>query len=180
MRFFSTKTYGSNLGLTTCFRQHRAKSHCRFLHGYSLEIKLIFGADELDENGWVADFGGLRHIKQWLEAMFDHKTLVAMDDPDLETFEILDKQGLIQAMYVPATGCEAFAKQIYEYITQWLPSQKWAMISDEQGGHQRVKLISVEVREHGANSAIYSPSPGGKLTLTMPRAEEKEPDELES
>lgn len=155
MKYLSTKTYGSNLGLTACFRQHRAKSHCRFLHGYSLEVKLTFGADQLDENGWVADFGGLRHIKQWLEARFDHKTLVAIDDPDLETFEILDKQGLIQAMYVPATGCEAFAKQIHEYIAQWLPTQKWAMFADEQGGYQRVYLFSVEVREHGANSAIY-------------------------
>ncbi len=179
MKHFSTKTYGSNLGLTACFRQHRAKSHCRFLHGYALEIKFIFGANELDENGWVADFGGLRHIKQWLETLFDHKTLVAMDDPDMETFEILDKQGLIQVMYVPATGCEAFSEQIYEYVSHWLVSQKWAMTSDEQGGGQRIKLISVEVREHGANSAIHAPPQGGKVIFKLPAPEKKEINEDE-
>jgi 6-pyruvoyltetrahydropterin/6-carboxytetrahydropterin synthase len=53
---FVKKTYGHELGLSTCFRQHRAKSHCRFLHGYPLSFTFTFAATQRDENGWVIDF----------------------------------------------------------------------------------------------------------------------------
>jgi 6-pyruvoyltetrahydropterin/6-carboxytetrahydropterin synthase len=42
---FVKKTYGHELGLSACFRQHRAKSHCRFLHGYPLSFTFTFAAD---------------------------------------------------------------------------------------------------------------------------------------
>lgn len=147
-KFQSTKTYGHNLGLSCCFRQWRAEhSHCRFLHGYALEIKLVFEAEELDDRNWVVDFGGLKDIKQWLEQKFDHKTLVAHDDPERIVFDAMQDAGLIQVVPVPATGCEAFAKMIYDYVSAWLLSSC---------GMIKAKLVSVEVREHGANSAIYT------------------------
>ena len=31
--FLSTKTYGHDLGLSAAFRQWRAESHCRLIHG---------------------------------------------------------------------------------------------------------------------------------------------------
>ena len=37
-RFLSSKKYGHDRGLSTAFRQWRADSHCRFMHGYSLEF----------------------------------------------------------------------------------------------------------------------------------------------
>ena len=48
-RFFSKKKYGHERGLSAAFRQWRADSHCKFLHGYSLEFEFKFGANELDE-----------------------------------------------------------------------------------------------------------------------------------
>ena len=47
--FKSTKTYKSSKGLSCCFRQYKANSHCQYLHGYSLEISLEFAAKNLDE-----------------------------------------------------------------------------------------------------------------------------------
>ena len=55
MAYYSTKTYGHNIGLSACFRQpHADHSHCRFLHGYSLQFKFTFEADELDNKKSVS------------------------------------------------------------------------------------------------------------------------------
>jgi 6-pyruvoyltetrahydropterin/6-carboxytetrahydropterin synthase len=84
-KFYSTKTYGNDRGLSCCFRQWRSThSHCSLLHGYSIGVKIIFECESLDERNWVMDFGGLKEFKQWLEHMFDHTLLVAEDDPELE------------------------------------------------------------------------------------------------
>ena len=40
--FKSTKTYKTSKGLSCCFRQFKANSHCQYLHGYSLEISVEF------------------------------------------------------------------------------------------------------------------------------------------
>lgn len=147
-KFRSTKTYGHNLGLSACFRQWRAKSHCRFLHGYALQIHLEFEADDLDANNWVVDFGSLKPVKKWLEDNFDHKTLVAADDPQLDTFKLLANDGLIDLNVVEATGCEAFARMVGEQVEFWIA---------ESGYAPRVQLIKCEVREHPANSGVYYP-----------------------
>lgn len=146
--FISTKTYNHELGLSCAFRQWRAKSHCRFLHGYALAVRVEFGAEKLDENGWVVDFGGMKQFKKFLEDTFDHKTLAAHDDPMLAQFEEMESLDIIDLMIIPAVGCEAFAKYVYEAAEDWVLSQP--VLAD------RVKVLSVEVREHGANSAIYT------------------------
>lgn len=150
MAFQSTKTYGHNIGLSCAFRQWRAKSHCRFIHGYSVAVKFVFEADELDENNWVVDFGSLKPMKKWLEDTFDHKTLVAEDDPHLDWFNQGQALGLMDIVVVPSTGCESFAKLVYDATEVWMDDNKY---------FPRCRLKSVEVMEHGANSAVYT---GGK------------------
>lgn len=145
--FRSTKTYGHEVGLSCCFRQWRADSHCKYLHGYALSVKLTFQG-QLDARNWVVDFGSLKSFKGALEEQFDHKTLVAADDPLYADFAQMEKWGMIQMRTVDATGCEAFAKLIGEFTEVWLK---------DNGYHPRVRLESCEVREHGANSAIWSP-----------------------
>ena len=146
MTYISTKTYGHTLGLSAAFRQWRAESHCKYLHGYALAVRLEFETEELDVRNWVVDFGSLKSFKGWLEITFDHKLLVAEDDPALGTFQALQNQGLAQIVMVPATGCESFARIIYECGEIWLKDNGYA---------PRVWMRSVEVSEHGANSAIY-------------------------
>ena len=143
----SSKTYGHEIGLSACFRQHRAHSHCRLLHGYALAVHLEFEADELDINNWVVDFGSLKSFKAQLETTFDHKLLVAYDDPKRHQLENLEAYGLAEVVIVEATGCEAFAKLIYETAQLWL---------EDNGFTPRVRMHHVTVREHGANSATYT------------------------
>lgn len=148
----SSKTYGHEVGLSACFRQHRADSHCRFLHGYALAVHFEFEADELDHNHWVIDFGGLKSMKEWLVNNFDHHLIIASDDPRVEELSCLEDLGLAQIIVLDNVGCEAFAEHIGQYAERWL----------EGNGHTpRVRLSSVTVREHGANSASWCPEREG-------------------
>lgn len=147
MTFQSTKTYGNHIGISAAFRQWKAHSHCRLIHGYALGFKFIFEADELDQQNWVVDFGGLKPLKAMLEDTFDHKVVVAADDPHLEYFKEGEARGVLELVVVPAGGCEKFAELVYECTEQWLK---------DAGFSPRCRLVSVEVFEHGANSAIYT------------------------
>lgn len=147
MPYQSTKTYGHNIGLSACFRQWRADSHCSKLHGYALAFKFVFEATELDERNWVIDFGSLKSLKERLERAFDHKTLVAKDDPNMQWFIEGAERKVIDLVLTDANGCEAFAEYAFRTACKWL-------IDQNEG--QRVKLKSVEVMEHGANSAVYT------------------------
>lgn len=147
MPYFSTKTYGPEAGLSATFRQHRADSHCRLIHGYALSFKFTFGCTELDKNGWVMDFGDCKLIKKWLESTFDHKMLVAEDDPRLDELTALGALGLADVLVIEGTGCEAFAEMAANYV-------QGVLIAQTNG---RVFLVSVECREHNGNSAIYEP-----------------------
>lgn len=145
--FYVTKTYGHELGLSACFRQWKAKSHCRFLHGYPLSFKLQFGCEDGDLlNDWVLDFGGLKEVKAWLVEHFDHRLVIDENDPAIDDLAMLGGLGLADPIVLPGVGCESFAKFVYDYIFDWL---------GDNGHAPRVFLHSVEVREHGGNSAIY-------------------------
>ena len=147
MTYQSTKKYEHNAGFSCCFRQWRADSHCRFLHGYPLAFKFVFEADELDSRNWVVDFGSLKSLKGWLENTFDHKTLVARDDPFMSWFLEGHSLGAVDVILVDATGCEKVAELVFVQAEQWL---------NDMGYAPRVTLKSVEVSEHSGNSAIYT------------------------
>lgn len=145
-KFQSTKTYGHEVGLSCAFRQWRAQSHCRLLHGYAMSFKFTFECVDLDARNWCVDFGGLKGIRAMLEDTFDHSTIVAEDDPELEWFVQAHAKGILRMVMVPAGGCEKFAQMVYEAAAQWLIDAGFA---------PRCRLVSVEVSEHGANSASY-------------------------
>jgi 6-pyruvoyltetrahydropterin/6-carboxytetrahydropterin synthase len=150
-KFQSTKIFD---GFSTVFRQWRADgTHCQFLHGYGISFKITFEG-ELDERNWVWDFGGMKRAKgtidglnpkAWMDYMFDHTTIVAEDDPYLELFEDMDKNGLIQIRVIPATGAEQFAKYIYDKVNEFVLQET----------NNRVRVTQVEFKEHNKNSAIY-------------------------
>jgi 6-pyruvoyltetrahydropterin/6-carboxytetrahydropterin synthase len=146
-KYRSTKRYGHNQGLSSTFRQWRAEgTHCKLIHGYALSVELEFGTNELDERNWVQNFGGLKEVKNYLTWLLDHTTVVAEDDPEIDTFYELDEKGLIALRVIPDVGCEKFAEHIF-YATLALLDMN--IVSD------RVKLMSVRVWEHEANSASF-------------------------
>ena len=159
-KFYSTKTYGNDRGLSCAFRQWRSRhSHCSLLHGYSIGVRCVFECDSLDERNWVMDFGGLKEFKQWLEYMFDHTVLVAEDDPHLDKFQALADVGAIDTVntaildlrVVPGVGCERFAEMAYNKLAIILADR----VKNGTALNPTVRVKSVEVFEHDANSAIY-------------------------
>lgn len=175
-KYQSIKTYGNDRGLSCTFRQWRAvHSHCSTLHGYSIGVEFTFESETLDSRNWAFDFGGMKPIKAWLDHMFDHTTVIAGDDPMLETFKALalvsgydafngvapggttspyQEGRLIDLRIVEGVGCEMFAKMIFEKTDE--------LISDMKNGvdtrydiNPDVQLVSVKVFEHAGNSAVY-------------------------
>ena len=146
--FRSTKLFK---GYSTAFRQWKAKhSHCQFVHGYAMEFKVTFEGN-LDELNWVCDFGCFKRngIKEHMNYMFDHTTIVAKDDPEIESFKDLASKGLIQLRILDHVGCEKFAEYVYDYINDKVFEETDA----------RVRVLKVESFEGGTeNSAIYEPS----------------------
>jgi 6-pyruvoyltetrahydropterin/6-carboxytetrahydropterin synthase len=57
----------------------------------------------------------------------------------------MDKAGIAQVRVVPATGAEQFAKFIYDKTSEFIRIET----------NNRVRVVSVEFKEHSKNSAIY-------------------------
>lgn len=143
MKYVSTKEY-KELG-PVAYRQFKAESHCNLIHGYALSFKFEFEASDLDARNWVVDYGSLRPLKGLLEDWFDHTLLVAENDPEFATFQLLQDKGLAKLTVVERTGCEGLADFIIRYVNeQWLPLYYPG---------DRVVCRRVEVRETAANMA---------------------------
>ena len=169
-KYVSTKTYGNEQGLSCCFRQWRSThSHCSLLHGYSIGVRAVFESETLDDRNWVMDFGGLKAFKTWLEYMFDHTLVIAEDDPHLKLFKdmasygLQDKGGICDLRIVPGVGCEKFSEMAYQELDKIIKTFQAGESYTVDGKTfenrypigKGVKVRSVEVFEHGANSAIY-------------------------
>ena len=142
MKFTSNKVI--NLG-SAAFRQWRSThSHCQFIHGYNLTADITFEAEELDERNWVMDFGGLKDLKKTLEHTFDHKLVVASDDPQLDVIKQLEEVGVAEVIVLPGgVGCERFAEFVLKTADTF--------VDESTGG--RVRVRSVQINENGSNFA---------------------------
>lgn len=150
-RYISTKYFDN---FSVALRQHKAShSHCALLHGYSLEFKVWFASveeieeNQLDEMNWIVDYGifSRNGLKDWLNHMFDHTTLIEKDDPQLESFKFMEELGLCHLRVMDSMGAESCAKLVFDKFND--------VFSKTEGG--RVKVIRVECFENSKNSSIY-------------------------
>ena len=147
MKFQSTKKLGP---ISVGHRQWRDDGHCAWVHGYGRYIQFTFEGD-LDERQWVMDFGDLKDIKQWLEEQWDHRVMIASDDPHLEKLKQMHDLGIMNINVLDVTkgwgpGIEASCKHIYDNVAN--------LIHVKTDG--RVKIVKVEIWEHERNSAVYT------------------------
>jgi 6-pyruvoyltetrahydropterin/6-carboxytetrahydropterin synthase len=154
-RYISTKVFDN---YSVAIRQWKAQhSHCQLLHGYGIYFKVWFASNEpLEENqlndmNWIVDFGGFKQqpegngLKDWMNYMFDHTTLIEKDDPCIDIFEQMEQMGLLHLRKMDKMGCESLAKLVYDKFND--------VLSKNDAG--RCKVIKVECFEHGKNSSIY-------------------------
>jgi 6-pyruvoyltetrahydropterin/6-carboxytetrahydropterin synthase len=145
-KYTSTKEYID--AFPVAYRQWRDDGKCSIIHGYALTIKFYFETDELDVRNWVQDYGGLRPLKAILEDWFDHRLLVAIDDPQRDLLMALHNAKIAKVTEVEKTGCEGLADYLYKYVnTIFLPSYGKCEAD-------RLWCYRVEVRETQANMAF--------------------------
>jgi 6-pyruvoyltetrahydropterin/6-carboxytetrahydropterin synthase len=112
-------------------------------------MKFYFGTDNLDVRNWAMDYGGLKELKKILEDQFDHTLLVAQDDPELETFKLLESKKMAKLTILPRLGCEGLADMLYKYVNGvYIPDLLG------QGESNRLWCYRVEVRETQSNMAF--------------------------
>lgn len=153
--YISTKTFDN---FSVALRQHRAKhSHCQLLHGYAFKIKVWFGSNEsleenqLDDMNWVVDFGGFKTqplgngLKDWLDYMFDHTTLIEKTDPYLELFQQMEQMSLLHLRVIEKMGAESLAKLVFDKFNDVL----------SKTDASRCRVVKVELWENEKNSAIF-------------------------
>ena len=145
MKFKSTKRFGP---ITTGHRQWKDEGHCSYVHGYGRYIRLTFEASELDESGWVMDFGDLKDVKKWIESEWDHRVLIAADDPLLSDLQELESKGgiylnILDDGYYP--GIEESCRYLYDKLNP--------MVKEKT--NNRVEITRVEAWEHENNHAEY-------------------------
>lgn len=147
-RYTSTKEYHD--AFPVAYRQWRDHGgNCSTIHGYAFTIKFYFGSNDLDVRRWVVSYGGLRELKQQLEAQFDHNLLVAEDDPHLDWYKEAERRGIAHLTILPNLGCEALADMLYKYVNGVYIPEAFGEFDA-----QRVWCYQVEVRETQANVAF--------------------------
>lgn len=147
MAFYSTKRIGP---ISTGHRQWKHNGHCAWIHGYGRIVQLTFGCHELDDKTWAVDFGGLKPVKQFIEDAWDHRLLLASNDPYLEQIKALEEFNIVNVNVMDVTkghspGIEGSCKFLYDNIQP--------MIDEMTGG--RCWLEKVEIWEHENNTAQY-------------------------
>lgn len=145
-KYRSTKTYRQ---IAPCaYRQWKSGTSCAKIHGYAFSFHIEFETDDLDARNWAFDYGGLRPLKEKIEEWFDHKLLVAQDDPEIEWYREAQRRGIASITEVEKTGCEGLADFLYKYINGiFLPSCG-------AGEAERLWCCKVEVRETDSNMAM--------------------------
>ena len=129
---------------------HRQPFHagkCSRLHGHSWAITLTFEAEELDENGFVIDFGDLHFILDWIDEPLDHGILLCANDPLKEDLEILQSKKLLRVLWVESASCEGIARFLFETFDP--------MVREKT--NDRASLQSLHLEEDSKNSATYFP-----------------------
>ena len=145
MKYKSSKRFGP---ITTGHRQWRDKGHCSYVHGYGRYVRLTFEATELDERGWVMDFGDLRDVKSWIESEWDHRTLIAADDPAIPELKTLEEVGGINLNILPEgylPGIEESCRYLYDKLNPMI----------QRKTNNRVEITRVECWETEKNQAEY-------------------------
>ena len=145
-KYTSTKEYID--AFPVAYRQWKADSHCNINHGYAFSMKFYFGTDDLDVRNWAADYGGLGELKDFLKSMFDHRQLVAQDDPCLPIYQELEKAGAAKLTILPRLGCEGLADMLYKYINGVYIPDMWGKAEAD-----RLWCYRVEIRETQTNMA---------------------------
>lgn len=142
-----TKTYTD---IPFAHRQPSHKGHCRFIHGHNWSFQLTFVASELDECGFVFDFGKLGAVKEFLNQL-DHALVLNDTDP------LLNIEALDAVLEFTGRNLVTMADCSAEGLAKWALKGADATVKDISGG--RCAILRCTVFEDSKNSATYEVVP---------------------
>lgn len=117
---------------------HMPEGHkCARLHGHSYTVELVLASNKLDHTGFVLDYGELDWFKKLIDDKFDHRVLLAIDDP------LCDRIKLAEGLVVFHTQPSA------EELTKFF--------FDLASPHLMGLLVAVRVYETRKTAAEYRP-----------------------
>lgn len=143
--FTCTKRFSE---ICVAHRNWNSGTHCALIHGYARNVEITIQASHLDKAQWVVDLGDLKFVRQLLERQWDHRLLVASDDPLLEDMRTLEEKGALSLNVMDISkgwgpGLEGSCQFLYDQIDAELRAKT-------QG---RCRVIKVEIWEKTDNRA---------------------------
>lgn len=125
--------------------QHLHPGNCRFIHGHNWSLALTFECGELDGQGFVVDFGGMKFIAKWISENLDHAFAIAKSDEEgmkmINAFPHLFKPYIVENC-----SAEGMAAHLFEVFD--------TLVRKETNG--RAWLKSIRVGEDGKNFATFA------------------------
>ena len=104
--------------LPCCHRSWANQGKRFFLHGYERTFEVEFACAETGpDTGVVVDSKAVREIRAALRYQFDH-TLIAVDDPPCDLFELLAERGVIDLRIMDNTGMKGSAACVFDTAEQ--------------------------------------------------------------
>ena len=113
-RFHMRKQFDS---LPCCHRSWTNEGKRFFLHGYERTFEIEFACAQTEPgSGLVLGPDALDETRAALRKQFDHTTLIAADDPELDLFELLGSRGVIDLRIMDNTGMERSAAWVFDTV----------------------------------------------------------------
>lgn len=127
--------------------------NCKFPHGHTRSVELVFAASDLDENDMVMDFKVVKAMLEGFLSRFDHSLCMNTLDPNYEYFKKIYGDRIIPFEGYDPTS-ERMAHTIFHYAESALARARkgefeWPVRSD-------VVLERVRVWETSSSWAEYS------------------------
>lgn len=89
------------------------------LHGYERTFEVEFACAETEPGtGVVVDSSAVRKIRATLRYQFGHTTLIAVDGPQSDLFDLLAERGVIDLRIMDNTGMEGSAAWVFDTAEQ--------------------------------------------------------------
>lgn len=115
----------------------------RSYHGHNYRIHFTCEGEVSEKDGMVIDFGIIGSLLcNWVEEVWDHKTLIWNEDPNLKIFQEITPNGIAVVKFNPT------AENMAEYLLRVIGPQKLMRTG--------VKLVKVRIDETAKCSAEVS------------------------
>lgn len=128
-------------------RQAHHPGHCSKIHGHNWSVTIEFQASELDENGFVVDFGNLKYLKEFIDNHLDHACLLSKEDAQAKELAESPFKELFHICWVDNASCEGIAVYLFKEFSRLL----------EENEGKRVSIRSIKLQEDDKNHVRYTP-----------------------